>query len=70
MDFDEAIAELPTAYAEALRLRGQGLATADIAELLGVPPESVDTLLQLAEAKLAALWPTPPTESAGDGQAT
>ena len=61
MDFDEAIAELPAKYAQALRLRGDGLSGAHIAELLEIPADSIDPLLQLAEAKLAALRPPPPT---------
>jgi len=65
VDFDEAIAGLPATYAEALRLRRQGLTNADIAGRLEVPLASIDVLLRLAEAKLAALWPDPP---GGPGQ--
>lgn len=55
MDFDEAVAKLPAKYAEALRMRARGLTGAEIATQLDVPLDSVDTLLQLAEAKLVAL---------------
>lgn len=62
MDFDEAIAGLPPKYAEALRLRREGRTGVDIAARLEVPPESIDVLLQLAEAKLAALWSSSATQ--------
>ena len=52
---DDALAALPTGYAEALHLRDQGEGVADIAEQLGIPVDSVDPLLRLAEAKLASL---------------
>jgi DNA-directed RNA polymerase specialized sigma24 family protein len=70
VDYEEAIAGLPATYAEALRLRDKGLTGVHIAELLDVPPESVDPLLRLAEAKLAALWPTSPAEQPGGEGAT
>lgn len=52
---DDATGRLPTTYAAALRLREIGSTTEEIAAALDVPPESVDTLLRLAEAKLATL---------------
>ena len=61
MDFDEASAELPVKYAQALRLRSQGLSGVHIAALLDVPPDSIDALLHLADAKVAALRPPPST---------
>lgn len=54
MESSEAIELLPEAYAEALRLRQAGLEDS-IPERLGIPPEAVDPLLRLAQAKLTAL---------------
>ncbi len=48
------IEELPSVYAEALRLRAAGMTWRDIGRRLGIEPEAVDTLLHLAEAKLTA----------------
>lgn len=59
MELAEALAALPATYATALRLQASGLATADIARRLDVPVDAVDTLLKLAEAKLARLCGTP-----------
>ena len=47
-----ALAELPTVYALALRLRDEGEPSDRIARLLGVEPESVGPLLEVATAKL------------------
>jgi len=55
MDEESTLARLPEGYAEALRLRRQGLDDAAIAERLRLEPQAVGPLLQLAEAKLAAL---------------
>jgi DNA-directed RNA polymerase specialized sigma24 family protein len=60
MELDEAMAELPTAYAQALRLHGNGATNLDIATRLDIPLASVDTLVKLAEAKLTALLARPP----------
>ncbi|WP_133119063.1 hypothetical protein [Mycolicibacterium agri] len=49
-----AMDRLPLPYSIALRLRTAGIPDNVIAECLGVAPEAVGTLLQLAEAKLAA----------------
>lgn len=70
MRFEEAIAGLPATYAEALRLRRQGLSGQEITVLLGVPPDSIDTLLQLAEAKLAAILHGMTTDDADTSQET
>jgi len=51
----EAIRRLPGAYSLALRLREAGLADDLIAECLAMQRESLDPLLQVAEAKLAAI---------------
>jgi len=51
----EAIEQLPGVYAEALRLRAAGLTWHDIGRRLGIEPEAVETLLHIAEAKLAAV---------------
>ena len=47
---------LPGVYAEALRLRAAGLTWHEIGLRVGVEPEAMDTLLRLAEAKLAGAW--------------
>jgi hypothetical protein len=44
---EEALAELPVAYAVALRMSAAGVST------VGVEPEAVEPLLRLAHAKLA-----------------
>lgn len=45
---------LPLPYSEALRLRDAGVADALIAEILGIEMAALATLMQVAEAKLAA----------------
>jgi DNA-directed RNA polymerase specialized sigma24 family protein len=50
-----ALAELPTVYALALRLRDEGEPPGRIARLLGVEPEAVGPLLEVATAKLAEI---------------
>ena len=47
-----ALAELPTAYAVALRLRDEGEAPDRIGRVLGIEPEAVGPLLEVASAKL------------------
>jgi len=58
MDIDETAAmdQLPSVYAEALRLRAAGLTWHEIGRRVGVEPEAMDILLRLAEAKLAGAW--------------
>jgi DNA-directed RNA polymerase specialized sigma24 family protein len=53
MEREKAIADLPPALAEILRMRDAGLTADEIAADLGIEPEGVPTLLELAEAKLA-----------------
>lgn len=48
----EAVAELPTVHAVALRLHDEGATPDRIARLLGVEPEAVEPLLEVASAKL------------------
>lgn len=55
MDRERALGELPTAHAVALRLRRSGAGDDEIAGALGVPAEGVPMLLEVAEAKLAAI---------------
>jgi DNA-directed RNA polymerase specialized sigma24 family protein len=50
---EEALAELPVAYAVALRMSAAGVSTQLIAHAVGVEPEAVEPLLRLAHAKLA-----------------
>jgi hypothetical protein len=52
MDDPEALARLPRPYALALRLRDAGVDDALIAECVGVEPEALPTLLDIAAAKL------------------
>ena len=47
-----ALAELPTVHALALRLRDEGEPSDRIARLLGIEPEAVEPLLEVASAKL------------------
>ena len=47
-----AIAGLPTVHALALRLRDEGEPPDHIARLLGIEPEAVGPLLEVASAKL------------------
>ena len=51
----EALAQLPVAYAVALRLSELGVSTDVIAHAVGVEPDAVDPLLRLAHAKLREL---------------
>lgn len=55
MEREEALRLLPLAHATALRLRDAGATDAVIATALGIEPEAVAPLLQVAETKLAAL---------------
>ena len=52
MNRDEALAQLPRAHALALRLQELGAEPALIADCLGIEPEAVAPLLQVAAAKL------------------
>ena len=47
-----ALTELPTVHALALRLRDEGEPPDRIARLLGIEPEAVEPLLEVASAKL------------------
>jgi orotate phosphoribosyltransferase-like protein len=51
----DAMRHLPGTYSLALRLRDAGLTDELIAECLAVDREALDLLLQVAEAKLAAI---------------
>ena len=50
-----ALADLPTVHALALRLRDEGEPPDRIAKLLGIEPEAVGPLLEVASAKLAEI---------------
>jgi len=50
--YDAALARLPDAYATALRLADAGLTADEVAATLGVEPESLPPLLELAHRKL------------------
>jgi hypothetical protein len=51
----EALARLPALYSLALRLRDAGVSDDRLVERLGIEPEAVGALLEIAEAKLQAL---------------
>lgn len=72
MDLATAMNELPEVHAAALRMHRAGTDDAEIARKLGIEPEAVAPLLQVAEAKLASLLaaPDPPGKrgSHGPGQ--
>ena len=53
MDRDAAIAQLPEAYATAVRLVDAGVNEEQIAEQIGIELEAVGPLLRVARAKLA-----------------
>jgi DNA-directed RNA polymerase specialized sigma24 family protein len=55
MDVEAAFSRLPETHAAALRLRARGFDDDAIAAALALRPEAVARLLQIAEAKLAAL---------------
>ncbi|MCC7078365.1 MAG: hypothetical protein IT198_14675 [Acidimicrobiia bacterium] len=57
MDRGAALDRLPLFYAVAVRLRDAGAGTELIAAGLGVEPEAVPALLEVAESKLASLEP-------------
>jgi hypothetical protein len=49
----DALDRLPLPYSTALRLRESGIPDDLIAECIGVEPEAMETLLRVAQAKLA-----------------
>jgi DNA-directed RNA polymerase specialized sigma24 family protein len=55
MNRTAAIAELPDAYAIALRARDEDLSNAEIAARVNVDIEAVEPLLRIAAAKLGAI---------------
>ncbi|HUR48189.1 MAG TPA: sigma factor-like helix-turn-helix DNA-binding protein [Acidimicrobiales bacterium] len=55
MERDDALRQLPEAYAAVLSLSAQEFTEEEMAERLGIPPESVAPLLRIAGAKLARL---------------
>jgi len=61
---ERALAELSTAHAVALRMRHADARDEEIATALGIPPDGVTVLLELAQAKLAAVL----AEESGDGR--
>ncbi|MDQ3989169.1 MAG: hypothetical protein M3291_08240 [Actinomycetota bacterium] len=55
MDAHDARGALPEVYAEALRLRDQGLDLDEIAARLSIPVSAMRSLFWLASAKLSTL---------------
>jgi DNA-directed RNA polymerase specialized sigma24 family protein len=55
MNVEAAFSRLPDTHAAALRLRARGFDDDAIAAALALEPAAVAPLLQIAEAKLAAL---------------
>ena len=66
MDCEWALVELSTAHAVALRMRHADARDEEIATALGIPPDGVAVLLELAQAKLAAVL----AEESGDARAS
>ena len=56
---EDLLERLATPYAVALRLERAGVPAEVIAQALGIEVESVPSLLAIAQAKLAALDPSP-----------
>ena len=52
---EAGLRRLPTSYSLALRLRDAGVDDSVICTYVSIEPEALPTLLELAEAKLAAL---------------
>jgi hypothetical protein len=52
---DDALRELPSAYAVGLRMRARGNGDAEIAAVLGIEREAVGPLLEVAERKLESV---------------
>jgi DNA-directed RNA polymerase specialized sigma24 family protein len=50
--YEEALARLPSAYNQALRCSDSGMSDDEICRQLGVEPESLPSLLDLAHRKL------------------
>lgn len=67
MERDEAVEQLPTPYQQVLTWLEEGGSQAEIAQLLGIDPSSVEPLVGLAEAKLARLTGD---SASPDGQAS
>jgi DNA-directed RNA polymerase specialized sigma24 family protein len=59
MDLAAAMNELPEVHAAALRMHDAGIDETEIAETLGIEPEAMAPLLQVAKAKLASLLAAP-----------
>ena len=55
MGAEDPLGALPETYALALKLRGQGVPAVELAARVDVPIEALETLICLAEAKLASL---------------
>jgi DNA-directed RNA polymerase specialized sigma24 family protein len=66
MDLAEALDELPEVHATAIRLHRAGTNAAAIAAVLHIEKEAVAPLLQVADAKLAALLKAPVQSREGD----
>lgn len=50
--YEAALEQLPTTYAQLLRLGGAGIPNAEICARLDIEPEGLEPLLDLAERKL------------------
>jgi DNA-directed RNA polymerase specialized sigma24 family protein len=60
LDVQDAMGSLPHVYLLVLRAALVGFDDAQLAALVGVPPESVRPLLRVAAAKLGRALATPP----------
>jgi DNA-directed RNA polymerase specialized sigma24 family protein len=65
LDVQGAVRALPRAHAVLLRGALAGFDDAELAALVGVPPESVRPMLRLALAKLGGLLADPGGQSPG-----
>ena len=57
--YEAALRQLPDAYALALRLRNAGVPSEQICHCLQIEPEGLETLMVVAEEKLAAVLDAP-----------
>jgi DNA-directed RNA polymerase specialized sigma24 family protein len=62
VDRNAALGQLPDTYAQALQLRDRGQSPTSIADTLAVDPAGIDTLLELADAKLSRILNRNPTD--------
>jgi DNA-directed RNA polymerase specialized sigma24 family protein len=67
-EMDEPLAHLPEAYARYFALRRAGRPQHEIAEQLGVPPEAMESFVQIADSKIANATDTVQSQMQGQMQ--